>query len=61
MNVVAPEVPVAVSVVAAAASVVAQEVPAVSVAAQVVPAASVAARVEIVEVIVLTTKNHVAT
>ena len=34
---------------------------AASVVAQVVPAVSVAAQVEIVEVIVLTTKNHVAT
>mgnify|MGYP001601895335 CR=1 FL=1 len=34
---------------------------AVSVVARAVPAVSAAARVEIVEVIVLTTKNHVAT
>ena len=51
VNVVAQEVPVEESVVEVV----------VSVAALVVPAASVAAQVEIVEVIVLTTKNHVAT
>lgn len=61
MNVAGQVVPVVSVVEEEVANVVAQVVPAVSVAVQEVLEAIVAAQVEIVEVIVLTTKNHVAT